>query len=327
MTRWWRTLVEEHGLNRLAITIGRRKVLVSQGWKLKVQDAVRIVERGHKYEGYTGIISRIDETLLGTPLYEIKLDRFGRQTFARMTTDAYSTYAFSHPLTKVQVKPKLLEYEQPSVIFGVNGDDPFYSKKNVSAAWTLQRAFRVFRARKIASRKRYELWLRSAARQWSLLNHFAENNTVNMQAYNVAGIFGIRPAKPVFYDEIRHPFQPPRLTSNVAKESEAVTIKREFEYRYRDRIAYLQKCAIIQGKEYFPTGYEKMTYARKVGQLYRMVFGMKKKTTGSGSSDLQGSKGVKNLARQSLVTGMDKYRFDQFQGSPHVRYYKVSISI
>lgn len=242
-----------------------------------------------------------------------------------MTTDAYSTYAYPQPLTKVQVKPKLLEYEQPTVIFGMHETDPFYCKKNVAAAWTLQRAFRVFRARKIASRKRYELWLRSAARQWSLLNHLAETNTVTMQAHNVMGLLGIRPAKPVFYDEIRHPFQPPRLTSNVTKESEAVTIQREYEFRYRDRIAYLQKCAIIQGREYFPTGYEKMTNLRKLGLLYTMTFGMKKKANAPGISDMQGSRGVKVLAKQSLVTGMDKYRFDQFQGSPHVRYYRVRL--
>jgi hypothetical protein len=99
-----RALVEEHGLNRLAVSMGRRKVLVTQGWKLKVQDAVRIVERGHKYEGYTGVICRIDETLLGLPLYEVKLDRFNRQTFARMTTDAFSTYAYPQPLSKIQVR-------------------------------------------------------------------------------------------------------------------------------------------------------------------------------------------------------------------------------
>jgi hypothetical protein len=98
-----RALVEEHGLNRLALTMGRRKVLITQGWKLKVQDAVRIVERGHKYEGYTGIICRIDETLLGQPLYEVKLDRFSKQTFVRMTTDAFSTYALPQPLSKIQV--------------------------------------------------------------------------------------------------------------------------------------------------------------------------------------------------------------------------------
>lgn len=249
-----RALVEEHGLNKLAVSVGRRKVLVTQGWKLKVQDAVRIVERGHKFEGYTGVISRIDETLLGLPLYEIKLDKFNRQTFLRMTTDAFNTYAAPQPLTKIQVKPKLLEYEQPTGIFGTNNDDPFYSKKNVKAAWTLQLAFRVFRAKKIASRKRYELWLRAAARQWTLMNHLAETNTVTMQAHNIAGLLGVRPVKPVYYDEIRHPFQPPRLTATVAKEAESVSIKREFEYKVRDRLVYLQKCAIMQGREYFATG-------------------------------------------------------------------------
>lgn len=327
-----RALVEEHGINRLARTMGRRKVLMTQGWKLKVQDAVRIVERGHKYEGYTGIISRIDEGLLGVPLYEIKLDRFNRQTFLRMTTDAFNTYAFTQPLTKIQVKPKLLEYEQAAVIFGLNGSDPFYCKKNVSAAWTLQRAFRVFRARKIASRKRYELWLRSAARQWSLMNHMAETNTLNMQAHNVAGLLGVRPAKPVFFDEIRHPFLPPRLASTVAREAESLAIKREFDYKIRDRIAYLQKCAIIQGREYFATGYERLTTNRKLSLVSSMAYGaMFKRAAGKGKGgsglaevSAQGARGVKALTRSS-VTGMDQYCFEQFQGTPHVRYYKVLI--
>lgn len=152
------------------------------------------------------------------------------------------------------MKPKLVEFEQRPVIFGVDKDDPFYSKRNVNAAWTLQRAFRVFRAKKIASRKRYELWLRSAGRQWLLMNHLAETNTVTMQAHNVAGLLGVRPVKPVFFDEIRHPFQPARLSSTVNKEVESIAINREFDHKYRDRIAYLQKCAIMQGREYFATG-------------------------------------------------------------------------
>lgn len=321
-----RALVEENGLSRLAISMGRRKVLLSQGWKMKVQDAVRIIEKGHKYEGYTGVICRIDENILGIPLYEIKLDKFGRQTFLRMTTDAYSSYMYSQPLTKVQVKPRLLEYEQPSVIFGIDPDDPFYCKKNVNAAWTVQRAFRVFRSRKIASRKRYELWLRSAGRQWSLLSHMAETNTLTFQGYNVAGLIGVRPVKPVFYDEIRHPFTPARLTSRASRDGEVVAIKKEYDLRYRDRIAYLQKCALMQGREYFATGYERMNFGRKLGLLASMSYGLVFKKKAPNISDMQGTRGVKFLSRQqSMVTGLDQYCFKQFQGSPHVRYYKVRI--
>lgn len=175
------------------------------------------------------------------------------------------------------MKPKLIEFEQRQVIFGLDKDDPFFSKKNVNAAWTLQRAFRVFRAKKMASRRRYELWLRSAARQWSLMNHLAESNTITMQAHNAAGFLGVRPAKPVFYDEIRHPFQPPRLSSTVNKEAENIAIKREFDYKYRDRIAYLQKCAIMQGREYFAVGKHRrctnVTWWLLVCILMLVVFG------------------------------------------------------
>jgi hypothetical protein len=322
-----RALVEEHGLNRIALAVGRRRVLFNQGWKLKIQDAVRIVEKGHKFEGYTGVISRIDETLLGVPLYEIKLDKFNRQTFARMTTDAFNTYAFSQPLSKIQIKPKLLEYEYPEVIFGLDNTDPFFSKKNVNAAWTLQRAFRIFRAKKIASRKRYELWLRSAGRQWSLLNHMAETNTMNMQAHNVAGLLRVRPKKPIFFDEIRHTFMPQRLLSNVTKEAESVAIKREFDVKLRDRMTYLQKCAIMQGREFFHIGYEKMSSNRKVTVFSNILYGMMFKKRAQGASAPTGAKGVKFLTKQSLVTGLDMYSFDQFQGSPHVRYYKVGLML
>lgn len=321
-----RALFEELGYSTLSRAMGRRKVLAQQGWKLKVYDAVKIVEKGHKYQGFTGTISRIDENLLGVPLYEIKLDRVAKQTFVRMTTDAFVTYNYTQPLSKIQRKPALVEYEPIPAIFGIDPEDPFFSKANVNAAWTVQRAFRVFRAKKIASRKRYELWLRSSARQFSLLYHLAETNTMTTQAYNVAGIFKIRPQKPVFYDEIRHPFMPPRLTKQVARESEKVSIQREFEYRARDRIAYLQKAALISGKEYFSTGYEKMTFNRKLRILSNFFsFGFKSKRPAT-SQDVPtgGARGIKAFSRQpAMVTGMDKFSFEQFHGSPHVRYYKV----
>lgn len=85
----------------------------------------------------------------------------------------------------------------------------------------------------------------------------------------------------------------------------------------------MQKCAIIAGKEYFATGYERMTMNRKLLMFLRGSFGVLSK----GSSNIRGifgSKGAKVLSKQApLVTGLDKYCFEQFIGSPHVRYPKV----
>jgi hypothetical protein len=36
-------LVKENGLNRAGISVGRKKAILEQGWKLKVYDAVRII--------------------------------------------------------------------------------------------------------------------------------------------------------------------------------------------------------------------------------------------------------------------------------------------
>ena len=97
-------------MNRAKAFDARKKAILSQGWKLRVYDAVRIIgktfrtfcyldclplriwfpfliESEHPFQGMTGIIVRIDESLPGKPLYEIKLDRTGRITNVRMTTE------------------------------------------------------------------------------------------------------------------------------------------------------------------------------------------------------------------------------------------------
>jgi hypothetical protein len=82
-----------------------------------------------------------------------------KETFVRMTVDALATYSTLQPLNKITKVPLLDDWKPPTPIFGVqyseHASDPYYSKKRVGAAWTVQRGFRVFRARKIASRKRY----------------------------------------------------------------------------------------------------------------------------------------------------------------------------
>lgn len=325
-----RELFREHGFPSVPRLIGRRKILDSLGWRLHIQDAVKIAEVGHKYAGYTGAVSRIDETLLGAPLFEVRLDRFPVQTFVRMTTDALYRYLDHQPLQKIESKPLLSEYVPRVPIFGLNKDQPFFSKRNIKAAWTIQRTYRAYRGRKMAAKRRYELWIQSSARQWSMVNHMAETNTLSAQGNTIAGMLRVKPHKPVFFDEIRHAFLPARLMSNAAKPLEKKVIAGEFAQKREDRIKYLQKCAFMRGKDQlqqFSLGMERMTWNRKIRMFASIAFGLVRKG-GSDIRDFQGTRGMKFLAKQqSMVTGLDKYCFDQFEGSPHVRYYKVSLSL
>ena len=321
-----RDLYKEHGYSRVNRLQGRRRVLALQGWKLKVQDAVRIIEEGHAYFGHTGVITRIDETLVGMPLYEVKLDKFNRLTFVRMTTDPLGIYTEKQPLAKIQKLPSLEEYRLPEWMFGTDAANEFYCEKNVLAAWTIQQVFRAYRSRKIVARRRYELWMRASARQWALSNHMADTNTLSVQGINVAHFLRLRPPKPVHFQEVRHPVQPGRLASHVTKPIEKKVINKEFEMKYRDRLKFLQKSALIRGKQYFALGYEKMTGRRELGLFFRRALGLSKRANAPAVKDLTSAKGARFLAQQqSMVTGLDRYCFDQFQGSPHVRYFKTSM--
>lgn len=67
-----------------------------------------------------------------------------------------------------------------------------------------------------------------------------------------------------------------------------------------------------------------MTMNRKLNLFSSMAYGLVVKKKAPALQDMRGTKGARFLARQqSMVTGMDKYCFEQFQGSQHVRYYKV----
>ena len=60
---------------------------------LRVLDSCRIMDPNHPYVGCTGLVTRIDKSIPGTPLFEVKLDGHnGRQTFVHMTTDPLQTY-------------------------------------------------------------------------------------------------------------------------------------------------------------------------------------------------------------------------------------------
>jgi hypothetical protein len=319
-----KVLLSEHGLNRLNLSLGRRQVLAEQGWKFNAQDAIRIVEPGHKFEGYTGTIVRIDETLLGAPLFEVRLDRFPRQTFVRMTTDPLIIYTKTQALAKIMKCPEVGEQMDRFRIFP-HDHDTSLSKNSIYAAWTIQRAYRMHRARKIVAHKRYEHWMQNIARQWSLLYHLSDSNSLNTQGYNVAYFLGTRSLKPPYFDEIRHKIVPGRLTANVSKPNESRVINKEFDFRYKDRVKYLQKSSFLPGKDPFTIGYERMTFQRKLSLFVNVSWSAISKQ-GLALKDLFGSRGAKFLSQKgTMVAGTDKYCFRQFQNSSHVRYYKSSL--
>ena len=189
-----------------------------------------------------------------------------------MTTDALLTYMSIQPLAKIEKKPKLRDFNQPFVLFGVNEGDPMFTFVNIHAAWTIQRAFRVYRSKKIVARRRYELWQRSSDMQWSFFCHLAETNTLSTQANNILDFLGVRPTKPVFFDEVRHPTVSERYLSNLRSKDEKKNLKLEFEAKYRERLLFLQKSAVIEGKQYFNLGFERITTNYKLKLAFRRAF-------------------------------------------------------
>jgi len=309
----------------------RRSALHEKGLSITTYDAVRIIDPLHPYAGMTGLVVRIDTSIPGTPLYEVKLDSTNKQTFVNMTRDALYMYTQTQPLCKIDPVPKLEGFVQNFVMFGLNEGDPMFSRKNINAAWTMQCAFRMHRSRKIVARRRYELWLRSGDRQANFFAHLAETNSLTMQANNILNFMGVRPAKPVFFDEVRHPTLSGRYDNSTHVKNELKSLKLEFNQKYRERLLYLQQAAVIEGKEYFSKGFEKISKKYKLKMASRRIFGYKPpvdKVTGKPITpkDLVGLKGAQAIANDQLkVKGIDAYDFTQFLDSPHIRYYKSYI--
>ena len=302
----------------------RRQILQDQLVNIKVLDPVRVMDVSHPYVGYTGQVTRIDTSIPGTPLYEVKLDGLKRQIFVNMTTDALMTYKEVQPLAKIEKKPKLRDFFQPFVMYGVNEGDPMFNRRNITAAWTIQRAFRVYRAHKLVARKRYEMWVRSCDMQGSFFSHLAETNTLTTQANNILDYLGVRPSKPIKFDEVRHPTVSGRYLSNLKKPDEAKNLKEEFESKYRERLLFLNKASVSDNLEYFSKGYQMLTGNYKMKLALRRFFGHKKKKGSMSTKDAVGTKGVLDLAQnKSLVEGLAHYNFPDLEYSPHIRYYKT----
>lgn len=302
----------------------RRVVITDAGWALKLDDCVKILEEGHPFVGYTGIIVRIDSSLVGFPLFEVKLDAFlNRQTFVKMTTDPVVVYNVVQPLVKIEKLPILIGFEQKNIVYGLNPDDPECASNFVEASWIIQRAYRIYRSKKIAARKRYEMWLRSIDMQISLYNHLKESNSLTFQANFFMGMLGLKPKPRIFYDEVRHTLIPQRLEAANKIRTEKESINEEFEFKYQQRMHYLEKSTLRKGKIFFVLGHERITFGKKLGFTLRKICGFFSKKDNVRINDIRGVKGTKLLAKnKSIVTGMDAYCFKQFIGSPHVRYTK-----
>ena len=310
--------------NKLQREAEKKEILRGEGVGLDISDACRIIQEGHAFKGQTGVIARIDSSMPGVPLYEIKLDSFDRQTFVHMTSDPLATYMNPQPLNEIKTIPTELDgFEQKFVLFGVNEGDPMFTRRNILAAWTLQRAYRCHRARRVVARRRFELWLQSCDRQWSFFNHLADTNTLSMQSNFFLDFLQIRPVKPSFYDEVRHPLLSGRYDSQTKKKDEKKTILAEFNTKYQQRLLFLQKAQLTRGKEYFATGWEKLTRQKKFFMFLQRVCGLSS-SGGVALKDLSGRSGAKFVSQSSsMVVGTAPYVFDQFMNSPHVRYYKT----
>jgi hypothetical protein len=204
--------------------------------------------------------------LRSKPLYEIKLDRFPKKLiYIEMTTDPWLNYLYTQPLVKINNNPKIPkkwffnnQKEHFFEIFGLQKKSNFYNKKNILAAWTIQRAFRVYKSKKIVERRRYEVWKQSIAIQSSLVHNLIEANYYNDNAYSLLTkkikLQSKKKKNFFFFDEIKNVLIPYRLHKNVQKNNETLIIKKEYQQMVSDRTRFLQKMYLKKGKDYFKTG-------------------------------------------------------------------------
>ena len=320
-------IYQEHGRHRILALAARRKALTDQNVAVKMYDSVLIVERGHRYQGKTGMVVRVDSSIPGTPLYEVKLDEDGTQTFVNMTSDALTTYVNPQPLVKVIKDPQLSNFFEQRLpeIYGMEKDDPFYDGNNIDAAWVIQRAWRQHRAHNKTARVRYEKWSQVFNQQKEFINLLGDHNALTMQGSLLLGVLGLRPKRRIFFDEIRHNIAPTQFLGATKNVNEARAVLIEFEEKVKDRTAFIENAAAT-GKVFFYVGYERLTTVRKLGFFFKKVFGLRRKTGAKRISDIHGKVGVKFLTKKdSMVTGTDKYAFKELMGSPHVRYPKLSL--
>ena len=86
---------------------------------------------------------RIDDRIAGHPLFEIKLDALPSViTYVQMQNDVLNHYNSTvAPLQAVLMKPflRISEVNREFAVYGLHPTDTFYCRKNVTAAWVIQR--------------------------------------------------------------------------------------------------------------------------------------------------------------------------------------------
>jgi hypothetical protein len=313
----------------------RRKYFKMKGIALKRDDACLIIDRRHQFYGYTGIIVRVDTSIPGQPLYEVRLDHLSRQTFVHMTTDGLSFYMEQpQPLTRIIKFPDSAPYifhRRPVVFTG--SDSPEESKVCISAAWTIQLCYRRYAARKRVKKRRYEVWIRQADAQRSLMNLLESTNTLTAQSYFFTGKLRLRPLNNILYDEIRHTILSSRLIASKFLSQLGPAIRHETELKHSHRIKYLEKAVVAASSSAsaasssspFLIGWNRVTTFRKLYFFCRISLGYLNRSALK-LSDLCGRKGIREFSkRASVVTGLNTYTFHDFYTSPHVRFPNIQM--
>ena len=314
---------------KLPTLIGRKHYLENRHVVIEKEDAVRIISPGHRFFGFTGIVVKVDPTVFGHPLYEIKLDHFTRQTYVQMSRDAIDIYDdHTHqPLGRINRYPMLhkvsRERDKYNAIAALQ--DTRYSRAQALKAATIQRAWRSYRAKKIAARKRYEFWHRAAMKQRSLLHLLKDRNIMTTHGYHVGGFIGLRSQRRVEFSEIRHEIVPARIKSNGRGNRVGPAIRREFAKRYQQRLRFLERAIAHEKVNVFQIGATRLHLLRRFKMFLNLSFGMMMRSAKM-LGNLRGFRGTKYIAgHKGLVTGLNRFYFEQFEGSPHVRFPRASL--
>jgi hypothetical protein len=330
MKREYQILKDTKGA-RILIHGARRKYLQARGWMLTRGNTVIIIDPNHKFYGYTGLIVRIDTSVQGDPLYEISLDAFPRQTFVHMTIDALTTYMERQPLSKIpkrpNMRPVLEAMREP--MFGNHVRNPDATRRNVNAAWTIQRAYRCYVAKRRVAKKRYEMWIRRTDTQLSMMSQLTDTNSLTTQAYFLTGKLSLRPRQNIAFEEVRHTIYAERIIAAKRAEMLDGVIEKETDKKYNQRIEYIKKGMADPSKKVFTLGWRKLNSLRLFSSLFSVGFGY----TVNGLmrlSDLAGGRPMSDAmklmrSKRTMVTGLNQYSFQSFVGSPHVRFPKTAM--
>jgi hypothetical protein len=146
-----------------------------------------------------------------------------------------------------------------------------------------------------------------------------------MQAYDFAGRLRLRPLNNIKFDELRHTIKSARLAAASNVSLLKPTLEWETFEKIKARIRYLELGAVTPSKKPFLIGWQRLTAFRKLVTMFVKLYGL----TSNGMNNyscMVGRRGVKHRSlRHNLVAGLGNHRFNQFAGSPHVRFEGTSL--